>query len=539
MNCKAMIRLFPLLTVFISTLVLSLFPFDVHSQKTESIDSVLYSKIKDEGLNNSKIMKTLSMLTDVCGPRLTNSTGYKNAADYAKSTLESYGLKNVFFDYWGEEFGRGWQLNKFSLQCIEPVYSSIISYPKAWSPGIKGTAKAEAIYLDIKTKDDLDKYSGKLKGKIILFNEPVAVKPGFESDAKRMEDSTLLRMSNAEKDPPSSGGRRLQRTKEEQQLVFLKWEFCQDEGAIAILEASPGTSLDDGTIWVSEATVPNSPDIPRDKRIRAFNPKAPKILPQVVVADEHYNRLIRQIQNGSKVKLELVFDANYTPAAEGFNVIGEIPGTDLKDEIVMIGAHLDSWHSATGATDNAAGSAVMMEVIRIIKTLGINPRRTIRIGLWDGEEQGLLGSKSYVKRNFGERLDKSLPYDSIILKPGSEKFSVYFNMDEGTGKYRGVFLQGNEAARPIFRNWLKPFEKTGASTLSLSNTGSTDHISFDAVGLPAFQFIQDPIEYTKRTHHTSMDLYDKILEEDLIQNAIITTVFTWQAANRDGLFPRK
>ena len=522
-----------------SIMAFLILPKIAFSQKSESIDSVLFSKIKDEGLNNSKIMKTLSILTDVCGPRLTNSSGYKKAADYTKSTLESYGLQNVFFDYWGEEFGRGWQLNKFSLQSIEPVYSSIISYPKAWSPGIKGTVKAEAIYLDVKSKDDLDKYIGKLKGKIILFNAPVTVKPGFESDARRMEDSTLLRMSNAEKDAPNSGGRRMQRTKEEQQLDFQKWKFCQNEGVIAIIEASPGSSLDDGTIWVSEAAVPNSPDIPRDKRIRAFNTNAPKILPQVVVADEHYNRLIRQIQNGSKVKLELVLDANFTPAAEGFNVIGEIPGTDLKDEIVMIGAHLDSWHSATGATDNAAGSAVMMEVIRIIKTLGINPRRTIRIGLWDGEEQGLLGSKSYVKRNYGERLDKSLPYDSIILKPGSEKFSVYFNMDEGTGKYRGVFLQGNESARPIFRNWLKPFEKTGTSTLSLSNTGSTDHISFDAIGLPAFQFIQDPIEYIRRTHHTSMDLYDKVLEDDLIQNAIITAVFTWQAANREGLFPRK
>ena len=524
---------------FISTLLFFLSPFVAHSQKSEVIDSVLLSKIKDEGLNRSKIMNTLSILTDVCGPRLTNSPGYKKAADFVKSTLESYGVQNVIFDYWGEDFGRGWQLKKFSLQSIEPVCSPIVSFPKAWSPGIKKSVTAEAIFLDVKTSDDLSKYAGTLRGKIVLFNAPVTIKPGFVPDATRLDDSTLLAMANAGMDDPSTRGRRFQRSKEAQLLDYSKWEFCQKEGAIATLEASPGSTLDDGTLLVSAATIPSSPEIQMDKRIRAWNPNAPKILPQVVVADEYYNRLVRQIQNGSIVKLELTLETEFTPSAPGFNVIGEIPGTDLKDEIVMIGAHLDCWHGATGATDNGAGSAVMIEVMRIIKTLGINPRRTIRIGLWDGEEQGLIGSRSYVKRNFGERLDKTMPYDSIVLKPGSEKFSVYFNMDNGTGKYRGIYLQGNEAARPIFRNWLKPFEKSGASTISLSNTGSTDHVSFDDIGLPAFQFIQDPIEYFNRTHHTSMDVYDKILEDDLKQNAVMTAVFTWQAANRTELFPRK
>ena len=532
-------KIFFRLAIATLALLIAFFPDVVYSQKSDIPDSVLFAKIKEEGLNNSKIMGTISIFTEVCGPRLTNSSGFKKAADYAKTTLESYGLQKVFFDYWGEEFGRGWELNKFSLQSIEPYYSSIISFPKAWSPAIKGTAKAEAIYLDVKTKDDLTKYAGKLKGKIILFNSPVTVKPGFVPDATRLEDSSLLVMANAGMDEPSRPRRRFGGSKEMQELNFSKWEFCQKEGAIAVLEASPGSSLDDGTLQVSDVTIPTSPEISRDKRIRGWNINVPNILPQVVVSDEYYNRMIRQIQNGSMVKLELILEAEFTNSAEGFNVIGEITGTDLKDEIVMIGAHLDSWHSATGATDNAAGSAVMMEAMRIIKTLGINPRRTIRIGLWAGEEQGLLGSKSYVKRNFGERLDKTAPYDSIILKAGSEKFSVYFNMDNGTGKYRGIYLQENEAARPIFRNWLKPFEKTGASTISLGNTGSTDHVSFDVIGLPGFQFIQDPIEYFNRTHHTSMDVYDKVLEDDLKQNAVMTAVFTWQAANRDGLFPRK
>jgi Zn-dependent M28 family amino/carboxypeptidase len=232
-------------------------------------------------------------------------------------------------------------------------------------------------------------------------------------------------------------------------------------------------------------------------------------------------------------------ETEFTPAAPGFNVIGEIPGTDLKNEVVMIGAHLDSWHSGTGTTDNASGSAVMMEAMRLIKSLGVSPRRTIRIGLWGGEEQGLLGSRSYVKRTLGERKDKRFPYDSIYLTPAAEKFSVYFNMDNGSGKYRGVYMQGNEKVRPIFREWLKPFEKAGASTLTLRNTSGTDHLSFDAIGLPGFQFIQDPLEYSTRTHHTSMDVYDKAVEADLKQNAVMTAVFAWMAANREGLVPRK
>ena len=532
-------KIFTFPIAFILTTLSFLAPLVSLSQKSESIDSVLLSNITDEGLNRSKIMSTLSMITDVCGPRLTNSAGYKKAAEYVKSTLESYGLQNVVFDYWSEEFGRGWQLNKFSLQCIEPYYSSLVAYPKAWSPGLKGPVKAEAIYLDVKTKEDLNTYAGKLKGKIVLFNAPVVLKHSFEPEASRLADSSLLEMANAGMDETSRGGRRFGRSKEAQELALLKWQFCMDEGAVATLEASPGTGLSNGTVLVSSATIPISPDVPMEKRIRAWDPKAPKILPQVIVAIEYYNRLVHMLQNGSIVKLDLTLETVFTPSAPGFNVIGEIPGTDLKDEVVMIGAHLDSWHAATGATDNAAGSAVMMEVMRIVKALGTSPRRTIRIGLWDGEEQGLLGSKSYVKRNLGERLDKSAPYDSIVLKPAAEKFSVYFNMDNGTGKIRGIFLQGNEAARPVFRTWFKPFEKSGASTITLGNTGSTDHISFDNIGLPAFQFIQDPIDYDTRTHHTSMDVFDKILEDDLKQNAVITAVFVWQAANRKELFPRK
>ncbi len=525
-------------TYFCGIVILLALPVLSIAQKPEAIDTTILSKINDEGLKHSQVMNTLSMLTDVYGPRLTNSPGFKKAAAYAKSTLESWGVQNVQFDYWGEDFGHGWQLKKFSLQTLEPVYFPVIAFPKAWTPGIKGSIVADGIYLDAKTEKDLSNYSGKLKGRIILFSATVPVKPGFIPDATRLTDSTLLRMSNAGVVEPGTP-RGLVAPTDAQRLSYAKWDFCMKEGAVAVLEASPGARLEDGTLLVGGATVPYPPDVPLDKRERSYSAKAPKVLPQIVVADEHYNRLVRQIQKGSLVKFELTLDVEFTPVENGFNVIGEIPGTDLKDEVVMMGAHLDSWHGGTGATDNGAGSAVMMEAMRILKSLGINPRRTIRIGLWGGEEQGLIGSRSYVKRTLGERLDKTRPYDSIQLKPAADKFSVYFNMDNGTGKYRGVYLQGNEAARPVFRTWLKPFEKMGASTLTSDNTGGTDHLPFDAIGLPGFQFIQDPIEYGNRTHHTTMDVFDKALEPDLKQNAVITAAFVWMAANRDGLMPRK
>ncbi|MBS1681766.1 MAG: M20/M25/M40 family metallo-hydrolase [Bacteroidetes bacterium] len=514
-----------------------------YAQKTEKIDTAVISKIKAEGLNHSKVMDILSMLTDVYGPRLSNSPQHKKAAEYAKATLESWGLQNVVIDQWDEEFGRGWQLKKFNLQTLEPSAFQVISHPKAWSPGIKGTVSAEAIYLNIKTEADLEKYKGKLKGKIVLFSAPVAVKPGFKPDAERLHDTTLLKMANAH--PEEERGfdgfrfRPSERMMQQMKLAYDKWLLCEKEGAVAVLEASPASKLEDGTVLVSAATVPYPPSTPFNKRVRAQSANAPKLLPQIIVADEQYNRLVRLLEKNIPVKMELTLETEFTPAAPGFNVIGEIPGTDLKDEIVMIGAHLDSWHSGTGATDNAAGSAVMMETMRIIKSLGKAPRRTIRIGLWGGEEQGLLGSRNYVKRAFGQRLDKTRPYDSIKLTPAGEKFSVYFNMDNGTGKYRGVYLQGNEAAGPIFKAWLRPFEKMEASTITIQNTGGTDHQSYDAIGLPGFQFIQDPIEYDTRTHHTSMDVYDKTIEADLKQNSVITAAFAWMAANRDQKIPRK
>lgn len=506
--------------------------------QTEKIDTATVSKIKKEGFNNSQVMDILSMLTDVYGPRLTNSPNYKRAAEYAKGSLEKWGLQNAHIDTWDEMFGRGWQLKKFSMQVISPSAAPLIAHPKAWSPGIKGTVQADVVYLDVKNEADLAKYKGKLKGKIVLFSLPTPIMPGFTPDATRFNDSTLLVMANSG-GQEAFMGRRFRGAAAPQNFTFMKWDLLQKEGALAVLEASPASRLEDGTITVSAATVPYSNDVPFENRKSVRAADAPKILPQIVVSGEHYNRMVRQIQKGESVKIQLELETEFTPAANGYNVIAEIPGTDLKDEVVMIGAHLDSWHSGTGATDNASGSAVVMEAVRILKALGVQPRRTIRIALWGGEEQGLIGSRNYVKRKLGERLDKAFPYDSIQLTEEGKKLSVYFNMDNGTGKFRGVYLQGNENARPVLRAWLKPFNKLGASTLTADNTSGTDHLSFDAIGIPGFQFIQDPIEYFSRTHHTSMDVYDKAIEADLKHNAVMMAAFAWLAAQRDEMFPRK
>jgi hypothetical protein len=507
--------------------------------QTEKIDTATVSKIKKEGFNNSQVMDIMSMLTDVYGPRLTNSPNYKKAADYAKGSLEKWGLQNAQIDTWDDMFGRGWQLKKFSMQVISPSAAPLIAHPKAWSPGIKGTVQAEVVYLDVKNEADLEKYKGKLKGKVVLFSLPTPIKPGFKADAARLTDSTLLVMSNSGGQEAFTGRGRFGGATAPQNFTFMKWDFCQKEGVVAVLEASPASRLEDGTITVSSASVPYSSEVPQAQRKSARAADAPKILPQIVVSGENYNRMVRQINKGEVVKIRLELETEFTAAANGYNVIAEIPGTDLKDEVVMIGAHLDSWHSGTGATDNAAGSAVVLEAARILKSLGISPRRTIRIALWGGEEQGLLGSRNYVKRKMGERLDKSFPYDSIKLTEEGKKLSVYFNMDNGTGKFRGVYLQGNEKARPVLRAWMKPFNKLGASTLTADNTSGTDHLSFDAIGIPGFQFIQDPIEYSTRTHHTSMDVYDKIIEADLKHNAVMMAAFAWLAAQRDEQFPRK
>ncbi len=507
----------------------------------EKYDSAAIAQIKDEGMNRSLVMEFMSYLTDVYGPRLTYSPGYKRAAEWAKQRLSSMDLENVHIESWAP-MGKPWTLKKYSANVIAAQNFPLISFPKAWSPGTKGAVTGELLFLDATTDSALDTYKGKLKGKYILMNDVREVKAHFEPEGSRVEDSTLLQMANADMQQRGRGGRgRFEMTPEQKKRAlvdFHKIEMCEKEGALGILTISRG---DGGNIFVQNASVTAHPDTPFTKRVSAQDPKAPKILPQFAVGVEHYNRLVRMMQKGEKPKLEVNLEIETAKPDSGYNIIAEIPGTDLKDEVVMIGAHFDSWQGGTGATDNATGSSVCMEAMRILKTLGLKPRRTIRVGLWGGEEQGLIGSREYVKAHFGERIDDTIPnaVPKYNYKPDAEKFSAYFNNDNGTGKVRGIYMQGNEATRPIFRSWLKPFESMGASTITISNTGGTDHQSFDGILLPGFQFIQDQIEYSTRTHHSTMDVYERAQAEDLKQASVLMAAFAYNAAMRAEKFPRK
>jgi hypothetical protein len=513
----------------------------------EKIDTAVVMKIKDEGMNRSHAMELESWIADICGPRLNWSPEYREAADWASAKLKEIGAENVHYENFGPA-AKGWTLKKFYLNAIEPHAFPLIAYPKAWSPGTKGIITGKAVYLDAQNDADLEKFHGKLKGAFVLLNELVPVTPHFHGDAAREADSTLLKLTNMSSADRGGRGRRPQMDSTfMKRMIFnlKKLDFCQKEGAAVLVEGNRG---DDGTLQnVAAASVPRRPQDTSNvfgMRINAYDADAPQILPQLTVAAEHYNRMLRTIQKGKNVTLEMKLDVEFTKPDSSFNIIAEIPGTDLKDEIVMIGGHFDSWHAATGATDNGSGVAVCMEAIRILKTLGLQPRRTIRIGLWGGEEEGLLGSQAYVKQHFAER-----PGDtgymsgggsgSLTIKPEFEKFDVYFNNDNGGGKVRGVYMQGNETVRSIFRSWLSVYGDPAAQTLTIANTGGTDHLSFNVVGLPGFQFIQDMMDYMIRTHHTNMDLVERIVEDDLKQAATIMAVFAYNAAMRDSMFPHK
>jgi carboxypeptidase Q len=527
---------------FMMTLLLY-FVFVLPAQVVEPVDTVMVNKIKDEGLNRSQIMETLSWLTDVYGPRLGWSPEYKQAAEWARAQLEKWGLENAHLEKFGP-VGRGWTLRRLSANVTEPRAYPLIAYAKAWSPGTKGTVRGPVVHLTATTDEELAAYKGKLKGAVVLMMPPRTLEAMWQAPATRYSDSQLLEMANAGiqtptfRATPDSAARA--RFMQQQAFNARKLQFIIDEGAVAQFEIA--FKGDGGTVFVQGATVPFPPETPQANRFSAYSPEAEKtrMIPQLVLTPEHYNRMVRQLEKGQRVRVELNLEVEFTKADSTYNIIAEIPGTDLKDEIVMVGGHFDSWHAGTGATDNATGSSVAMEAMRILKALSVQPRRTIRIGLWGSEEQGLVGSRAYVAKHLGERGGtRFAPAGPVMTKPGHEKFSVYFNNDNGTGKVRGVYLQGNDAARPIFRSWLAPFAAMDASTLTLQNTGGTDHLAFDAVGLPGFQFIQDEIEYSPRTHHSNMDVYDRVQPDDVKQAAVIMAAFAYHAAMRDELFPRK
>ena len=531
-------------------------------------------RIKDEGMNRSQVMQTLSYLSDVIGPRLTASPGMKRANEWTRDQMIKWGLQNAHLEAWGP-FGRGWTLKRFSAQVIEPTAIPLIAYPKAWSPGLASPVTADVVYFDAKTEADFEKYKGKLSGKIVLTAPLREVAAHFEAPGTRLNEKDLLALADAPEPRQGGGGRgnfanQAAAFRAAAELASAKLRFFQSENAAVLVDPGRG---DGGTIFVQSASVPQPPRDPNAapapfaRGIPPYDKSAPKVTPQVIVAIEHYNRIVRMLQAGEPVKMTVDLSVAWQDVdLMGYNTIAEIPGTDLKDEIVMLGGHMDSWHSGTGATDNAAGCAVALEAVRILQTLGLKPRRTIRVALWSGEEQGLLGSRAYVAEHFGSMQNPATSAapaagggnngmgggngngngngtapaaPTLVKKPEYDNLSGYFNLDNGTGKIRGVYLQGNEGIRSLFRQWLAPFRDMGATTLTISNTGGTDHLSFDGIGLPGFQFIQDEIEYDTRTHHSNQDVFDRIQADDMKQAATIMAAFVYQTAMRDEKLPRK
>jgi len=489
-------------------------------------------QIKQEAMQNSKVMDHVFWLTDVNGHRLTNSPGFTKAAEWVKKRLSEYGVDEVKFEKWGE-FGRGWTFHNFSAHLLEPAYSPLIGYPNAWTGSTDGPVEAEVIMAPVRVEADFAKWKGKLKGKMIVMEPERTVGLHTLTRGRRYADSDLAAEAMAPDPAPTSlqfglnppttpggvpaggvpgGGREAAR-----QARAKLHQFFIDEGVAAIF--MPSYRSEAGTVFAGSGS---SQDV-----------KAPVPPPIVSLTIEHYNRIARLLANKVPVKIKLdVKTEFFDKTQEAFNVIAEIKGTKRPDEVVMVGAHLDSWHGATSATDNAVGCAVAMEVLRIIKTLNLKTDRTVRLALWSGEEQGLFGSRAYVKEHFGDTT-------TMKLKPDHAKLQAYFNLDNGAGKVRGVYLQGNDMLRPIFEAWLSPFKDYGANTLTIRNTGSTDHVSFNSLGLNGFQFIQDPLEYFATTHHSNMDVYDYVPKSDMMQAAAIISSFVYHASTRDEMLPRK
>lgn len=486
--------------------------------QSERVDLDAVYRIKAEGLGaNSKVMDTLSWLTDVHGPRLTNSPGMKAAAAWAKTRMEEWGFANVQLAPWGP-FGRGWENERLSINMIEPRPFEMLGYPRAWTPGTDGPVTAGVVRATLDTTDDLKSAAGTLKGKIVLLGAPRSVELLWDGVARRFTDEQLDEMRSQ---PVGGGGRGRfggppapGRVTAAERMAFLV-----AEGAVAVFEPSPASRSDNGAILVGSG-------------LPGRNAGAPPAVPQIVLAVEHFNRMARILEKNVPVTVALNVQNRFYDDVNSFNVMAELPGSDKKNEVVMLGAHFDSWHAGTGTVDNASGSAVMMEAMRILKATGLPLRRTVRLGLWTGEEQGLLGSRMYVTEMFGDRA-------TMKTTKAHETFAGYFNMDNGSGAIRGVHLQGNEAVAPIFEAWMKPFESLGMTTLTIRNTGGTDHLAFDAIGLPGWQFIQDPLDYGTRSHHTNWDVYERAVAEDLMKNATIIAAFVYHAANRDELLPRK
>ncbi|MBS1800093.1 MAG: M20/M25/M40 family metallo-hydrolase [Acidobacteria bacterium] len=515
----------------------------------ENIDLTMYARIRDEGFKHSHVMEFADALTNGIGPRLTGSPNMKKANEWTRDTLTKIGLENAHLEDWGE-FGMGWQQVNTWGRIISPDAEPVWLQAAPWSPATSGPVTGEAVHIAISDVKDLDKYKGKLKGKIVLFgairSTPDLTDPLFH----RYTDEELKEMESY----PTGEGRAAtpniqQLLAERARLTAVRTaalKMMTEEGVAAIITPTRDGSKGGGTGIIFDD---NGANLVRGAQVK----EAAVAIPNAVMMIEHYNRIARLLDHKVPVTLEVNIETKFTGDHEhGFDTVAEIPGTDpkLKDQVVMVGGHLDSWISGTGATDNAAGSVVAMEAVRILKALGIKPKRTIRIALWSGEEQGLYGSQGYVKQHFGtfaepEHADPaSVPgfmrqRGKLTTTKEWETLDAYYNLDNGTGKIRGVYTQENYAIAPIFRQWLAPLADLGATTISYRNTGGTDHLSFDAVGLPGFQYIQDPMDYETRTHHSDMDTFDRLHAADLQQAAVIEAIFLYNTSEREQMMPRK
>jgi hypothetical protein len=520
--------------------------YELPQPTTENLDLNMYQRIRDEGLGHSHVMEYASALVDGIGPRLTGSPNLKRANEWTRDQFTAMGCSNAHLEDWGE-FGMGWrQLNTW-VRMSAPDTAVFIAQALPWSPSSHGPINGRAVWMDVKDEKDFDKYGGKLAGKIVLFGEMREVKPVDKPLFERKDDADLKKIAEFPIHQEDFQQRAMEFVK---RLEFREkvGQFLAAEHAIGVIVpsrdgrnggGSGGTIFDDGGSGMGWFTY---------KRDHA------EALPIVVMAIENYGRLYRLVKANVPVNIEMDVETEFTGDHEhGFDTIAEIPGTEpkLKDEVVMVGGHLDSWASGTGATDNGAGTVVAMEVMRILTGLKVQPRRTIRVGLWTGEEQGEFGSYGYVKQHFGyvplstapdqEKLPEFVrkPAGPVQLKPDQQKVSGYFNVDNGSGKIRGVYLQENAAVAPIFQQWIAPLNDLGVTTLTMRNTGGTDHEAFDAVGIPGFQFIQDQLDYGSRTHHSNMDVYERLQPDDLAQAAVVEAIFVYNAAMRDQMLPRK
>ena len=513
---------------------------------TESLDLAMYQSIREEALSHTHVMQYASGLMDGIGPRLTGSPNLKRANEWTRDQFTAMGCANAHLEDWGE-FGMGWQQINAWLRMTSPDTAVFIAQAGPWSPATKGPVTAAAVWVDIKNEKDFEKYKGKLAGKIVLWGEPREVKPMDKALFTRNEEADLRKLQDYPLAAPNPNNTFQAFLKS---LAFREQvgKFLAAEQAAAVVVPSDGgrNGGNSGGIIFDDTRAAFS--------WMAYRREHADPLPIAVATVESYGRVYRLLKADVPVSLELNIDSKFFGDHEhAFDTIAEIPGTDpkLKDEIVMVGGHLDSWASATGATDNGAGTVVAMEVMRILTALHVKPRRTIRVGLWTGEEQGEFGSFGYVKEHFGEIPRSNEPDQAnvtefdrdasgpIQFKSDYQKISAYFNVDHGSGRIRGIYLQQNAAMAPIFAQWMEPLKDLGVTTITDRDTGGTDHEAFDAVGIPGFQFIQDPLDYGTRTHHSNMDNYEALQPEDLAQAAAVEATFVYNAAMREQMLPRK